>query len=160
MNSIISYKKDISIAKRFFGIVFTCLGLVMILSTGNFIALILIVIGLGLNVAEGSEIDLSTMQFRTFNDLFGIKIGSWKPIPNFEYISVFKTRESQTVRVLTAETTNSYDIILINLFYDRNKNITFYKTTNKEDAFKVADHFRLVLNIDVLDATGHERKWL
>ena len=160
MNNVISYKKDISIAKRFFGITFVLLGLFAILSTGSFTPLMFVVIGLGLNIAEGSEIDITDKKFRTFNHLFGLKIGSWKPIPDFEYISVFKTKESQTVRVVSAETTNSYDIILINLFYDRNKNITFYKTTSKEDAFKVADHFRLALNIDILDATGQERKWL
>lgn len=127
MDSIISYKKDIPFVKRFFGVVLAVLGIITLLITGSLMVLIFIVIGLGLIVAEVSEINLSAKTFRTFNSLFGFKIGSWKTIPNFEYISVFKTKESQKVRVVTAETTQQYDIILVNLFYNRNKHITFIK---------------------------------
>ena len=87
-------------------------------------------------------------------------MGKWKPIPDFEYVSVFRTRESQTVNVITANATTSSEVILLNLFYNRNKHITFYKTDNKEDAFKVAGHFKLAFDIDVLDATEREKKWL
>ena len=132
----------------------------MLVITGSLMALIFVVIGLGLNVAEGSEIDLSSKTYRAIHSLFGVKVGKWIPIPEFEYVSVFKTKESQTVRVVTAETTQKYDIILVNLFYDRNKHITFYKTSNKKDAFDVADHFKLALGIDILDATEKEKKWL
>lgn len=160
MNNIISYKKEIPFVKRFFGIAFASLGFLMLILTGSLMALIFIVIGLGLNVAEGSDINLITKQFRTFKELFGFKLGKWLPIPNFEYVSVFKTKESQTVRVVTAETTQKYEIIQVNLFYNRNKHLTFYKTVNKEDAFVVANHFKQALNIDILDATESEKKWL
>lgn len=160
MNSIISYQKEISFVKRFFGITFAGLGLLMLVLTGSLMTLIFIVIGLGLNTAEGSDINLSSKEFRTFHALFGFKVGKWSPTPNFEYVSVFKTKESQTVRVVTAETTQKYEIIQVNLFYNRNKHMTFYKTVNKDDAFKVADHFKLAFNIDVLDATESEKKWL
>ena len=132
----------------------------MLVMTGSLMALIFLVIGLGLNVSEGSEIDLSSKTYRKIHSLLGIKIGKWNQIPVFEYVSVFKTKESQTVRVVTAETTQKYDIILVNLFYDRNKHITFYKTDNKKDAFEVADHFKLALGVDILDATEREKKWL
>ncbi|UGS23482.1 hypothetical protein [Flavobacterium channae] len=160
MNTIISYQKEIPFFKRFIGVAFASLGFLMLVLTGSLMALIFIVIGLGLNVVEGSDINLETKQFRTFHKLFNFKIGKWMPIPNFEYVSVFKTKESQTVRVVTAETTQKYEIIKVNLFYNRNKHITFYKTTNKEDAFAVANNFKLALNIDVLDATESETKWL
>ncbi|WP_130733301.1 hypothetical protein [Flavobacterium sp. J27] len=145
---------------RFFGIALVFFGITMFLITGSLMALIFVAIGLGLNVAEGLEINLPAKTFRTFNSLFGFKIGRWETIPNFEYVSVFKTKESQTVRVVTAETTQKYDIILINLFYNRNKHITFYKTDNIQKAFEVADHFKLALDVAILDATGKEKKWL
>ncbi|WP_218925793.1 hypothetical protein [Flavobacterium sediminis] len=158
--NIISYQKEIPFVKRFFGIVFALLGVVMLIGTGSLMALIFLVIGLGLNVAEGSDINLTSKEFRTFYSLFSVKIGKWKPIPEFEYISVFKTKEGQTIRVVTAETTQKYDIILVNLFYDRNKHITFFKTTDKSKAFDVAEHFKLALGIDILDATEAEKKWV
>lgn len=120
----------------------------------------MIVLGIGLNTKDGSEINLSVKQYRTIKSVFGITIGNWKPLPEFEYVSVFRTKENQTVRVVTAEATSSSEIILLNLFYNRNKHITFYKTDNKEDAFKVAEHFKLALDIDILDATENKKRWL
>ena len=159
MNAIISYKKAIPSVKLFFGYTLAILGFVMFLLTLNVVALILLVIGLSLNVAEGTEIDLSSKTFRTFKSLFGYKYGTWQSVPGFEYVSVFKTKENQTIRVVTAETTQTSDIIHLNLFYG-NKHITFYKTTDIKQAFEVADHFKLALEIDVLDVTGSEKKWL
>ena len=160
MDNILSYQKEIPFVKRFFGIAFASLGLLMLILTGSLMPLIFIVIGLGINTAEGSDINLSSKEIRVFYALFGVKVGKWLPMPDFEYVSVFKTKESQTVRVVTAESTQKYEIIQVNLFYNRNKHMTFYKTVNKEDAFKVANHFKLALDIDILDATESEKKWL
>lgn len=158
--NIISYQKEIPFVKRFFGFGFAFLGIVLFVTTLSIMPIIFIAIGLGLNITEGSDINLANKEYRTFHSLFGLKIGKWMPIPNFEYVSVFKTKESQTVRVVTAETTHTYDIILVNLFYNRNKHITFFKTNNKKEAFEVAKHFKLALDIDILDATESEKKWL
>ena len=159
MNAIISYQKDVLFAKRFFGYTLAVLGFVMFIITFNVVALILLVIDLGLNIAEGTEIDLTSKNYRSFKSLFGYKYGSWQPLPGFDYISVFKTKENQTIRVVTAETTQTTDIIHLNLFYG-NKHITFYKTTDKMQAFEVAEHFKLALEIDILDATESEKRWL
>ncbi len=121
---------------------------------------VLIALGLGLTTKEGSQINLTDKTYRVIKSVAGIEMGKWKPIPDFEYVSVFRTRESQTVNVITATATTSSEVILLNLFYNRNKHITFYKTDNKEDAFKVADHFKLAFDIDILDATEKEKKWL
>lgn len=160
MENIISYTGNIPFVKRFFGISFILLGVIMLVLTGSLFTFIFIAIGLGLNIADGTDINLTNKSIRSFQSLFGIKYGKWKQIPNFEYVSVFKTNESQTIRVVTAETTLNSSVFLVNLFYNRNKHITFYKTTDKTKAFEVADHFKLALEIDVLDATEKEKKWL
>ena len=112
------------------------------------------------NLCHECKIDLDNVTYRSIHSLFGFHFGKWKPCPKFEYVSVFKTTENQTVRVITAETTLQNDIILLNLFYNGNKHITFYKTQDKNDAFKVAEKFKLIFNIDILDATESEKKWL
>ncbi len=160
MENIISYTGNIPFVKRFFGISFFLLGVIILVLTGSLFTFIFIAIGLGLNIADGTDINLTNKSIRSFQSLFGIKYGKWKQIPNFEYVSVFKTNESQTIRVVTAETTLNSSVFLVNLFYNRNKHITFYKTTDKTKAFEVADHFKLALEIDVLDATEKEKKWL
>ncbi|QEE50461.1 hypothetical protein FUA48_13020 [Flavobacterium alkalisoli] len=160
MDNIITYTKKAPIAKTVFAYALMLLGLVQLASGGIVIGVVLIALGIGLNTKYGSEINLSAKQYRTIKSVFGITIGNWKPLPEFEYVSVFRTKENQTVRVVTAEATSSSEIILLNLFYNRNKHITFYKTDNKEDAFKVAEHFKLALDIDILDATENEKRWL
>jgi hypothetical protein len=160
MDNIITYTKEIPFIKRFFGIAFLLLGIFMLFVTGSFFTIILMVIGFGINNAEGTDLNLSNKTMRPFQSYFGIKFGSWKPMPAFEYVSVFKTKENQTIRVVTAETTQTNDVILVNLFYNRNKHITCYKTTQKKKAFEIAEHFKLALDIDILDATTHEKKWL
>lgn len=158
--NIITYLKDIPIVKKIFGIVLGILGLFIFITSNILFGLIFIVIGANLILAEGSQINLDNKTYRTIKSIFGIHFGKWKPCPKFEYISVFRTKENQTVTVVTATTTFTSEIILLNLFYERNKHLTFYKTDNKADAFKVAEHFKLALDVDILDATEKETKWL
>ena len=74
---------------------------------------------------------------------------------------MFNTTENITVRALTAETTNSFPIIVLNIFYERNKKITIYKTKSIKDAFDVASHIADALAIDLLDATvKNDYKWV
>ena len=160
MENIISYSENIPFVKRFFGIIFFLLGFIMLVLTGSLFTFIFIAIGLGLNIGDGTDINLTSKSIRPFQSLFVMKYGKWKQMPNFEYVSVFKTNESQTIRVVTVETTLKSGVFLVNVFYDRNKHITFYKTTDKTKAFEVAEHFKLALEIDVLDATEKEKKWL
>ena len=117
-------------------------------------------IGLNLLSTEGTEINFIDKKYRILKSFLGIHMGTWKPCPAFEYVSVFKTTENKTVRVITAETTIGSDVILLNLFYQNNKYLTFYKTRDKEDALKVAHHFKLIFDIDILDATTNESKWV
>jgi hypothetical protein len=157
--NIIIYLKDVPFFKKLFGIVLGLFGIIILLTSNIVFGLMALVIGINLVLTEGSEINLDNKTYRTVKSVFGINYGKWQPCPKFEYVSVFKTRETQRVNVVTATTAFTNDIILLNLFYG-NKKITFYKTDNKTDAFKVAAHFKLALDIDILDATESESKWL
>lgn len=159
--SIITYLKEVSLAKKIFAIVLILLGILIFVTMSLFIGFTAIGIGLNLVSTEGSEINLSNKTYRTIKSIFGINFGKWKPCPAFEYVSIFKTKESIQVSASGAAIgTFKNDIILLNLFYNRNKHITFYKTDEKADAFKVAEHFKLALDVDILDATEHQTKWL
>jgi len=158
--NIITYLKPNVLMKNVFGYVLFLLGLFIAVTTNILFGLIFIAIGINMVSTEGSEINLSTRTYRKVKSVFGINIGKWKAFPDFEYVSVFKTKENQTVNVVSATTTFTNDIIMLNLFYDRNKHITVYKTDDRANAFKVANHLKLALNIDVLDATGSEKVWL
>ncbi len=113
---------------------------------------------------KGIELDLQKRNFRNFISLFKFRIGKWKDLPDIEYVSVFSTREFSLDPSLRVDhepgVPKTFDIIHINLFYDRNKKITSFRTQNRKEAFKVAHEIASILNIDILDATEQESKWL
>lgn len=158
MNRVL-FKRKTPIMKLVFGACFFILGFFSLLG-GSLYGLIICGLSVFFLHSDGSEVDLDSKRYRTFVSLFGLRHGKWKDLPEIEYVSIFSTTETTTVRALSAETNVTSDIIQLNLFYDRNKKITAYSTTDKEDAFKVARHISELLIVDILDATESESKWL
>jgi len=113
---------------------------------------------------KGIELDLQKRNFRNFISFFKFRIGKWKDLPDIEYVSVFSTREFSLDSSLRVDyepgVPETFDVIHINLFYDRNKKITSFRTQNRKEAFNVAHEIAQILNIDILDATERESKWL
>jgi len=142
-----------------FGVAFFFMGIAWLV-TGNLFGMIFCGMSIFFFNRDGSEIDLKIEKYRTFIELFGLRFGQWKDLPEIEYISVFSTTESAKVRALTAEATVKNDIVVLNLFYNGNHRIKAYATTDKEDAFKVAKQIAGILKIDILDATEAESKWI
>ena len=108
----------------------------------------------------GVEIDLEAKRYREITAFFSLAFGKWRDLPEIEYISVFKTNESTVLRAATAETVVKNEVIKVNLFYHRNQKIEAYVTQNKKDAFEKAKEISTILNVDILDATERESKWL
>ena len=69
---------------------------------------------------------------------------SWK-LPT---ISVYI--ESETINRLEIGSNLRDEVYLINLFYDGSRYITFYKSEDINDAFKMAKHFSRILNLRIL----------
>ncbi len=159
--STIIYLIEISLLKKFWAIISILIGLVSIFTNNSFFYIFNLAVGVSLLSTEGSEINLENKTYRTVKSIFGINFGKWKPCPNFDYVSVFSTNEGIEVSSYGASIRNNKkQVILLNLFYEGNKHITFYKTNDKADAFKVAEHFKLALDIDILDATKRESNWV
>lgn len=126
--SKIIYLKEVPFFKKLFGIVVAVLAIGISVTSNILFGLIFLAIGVNLILTEGSEIDLENKTYRTVKSIFGLNFGKWQPCPAFEYVSVFRTKETQRVNVVTATTAFTNEIILLNLFYNGNKKITFYKT--------------------------------
>lgn len=157
--TIITYLKKVPFYKMLFGSLLGLFGLFIFITANIIFGSIFLALGTNLILTEGAEINLENKTCRSVKSILGLKFGKWRPCPNFEYVSVFRTKETQRVNVVTASTAFTSEVILLNLFYG-NKNMTFYKTDDITDAFKVAEHFKLALDIDILDATGNEKRWL
>lgn len=161
MKAIISYTRQVPFYKIVIGIVLLLGSIYGLLFISILNAIVLLLLSFIILRSDGSEIDLESKTYRKTISFLGIKIGKWNPLPNVDYISVFATNENITVRALSAETTNAFPIIHLNLFYDNNKKITVYETKNQEDAFDVASHIADALLIDLLDATEKgDFKWV
>lgn len=151
MNTII-YLKNIPLPKKIFATTLMLLGIGIFLTINIFSGILFFVIGLNLIATEGTEINLTEKKFRSIKSVLGRKFGKWKPCPAFEYVSVFKTKESTGINAFGATIgTFKTDIIVLNLFYDVNKHITFYKTDEINDAFNVAENIKQVFNIRIYD---------
>lgn len=160
MENIITYLKPVSLFKRLFGIVVFLFAFYVMAYQSLLFGFFMMSFAVYLSSSEGSQVNLDNNTHRIIWSIFAIHFGKWKSNPKFEYISVFRGKQRQRVNSLSASTTFSEEVFLVNLFYDRNKHKTFYRTFDKENAFKIANHFKLALGIDILDATERKQKWL
>lgn len=71
-------------------------------------------------------IDIKNSKFKPSIEVGFIKIGKWKTINNYEYVSIFFDPSK-----------SESEIFEVNLWYDRNKHFELYTRNNFEDAVSV-----------------------
>ena len=152
------FRPKLPLWKTVLGFAGLCVG-IWSLAT-DFVGFIIIGIGVFLLLVEGSEFDFVNNRYRKTKSILGIAFGKWQTLPKIEYVSVFKTIETTTLRSRSAEANVKKDIIKLNLFYNNNRKILAFKTYDKEEAFLKAKEIATLLNVDILDATEREYKWL
>jgi len=160
MSNIITYTKPVSMFKIIFGAIVFLFAIYVFLTESILFGCFMMSFAVYLASTRGSQVNLDEKTYPNIWSMFGMRFGKWKASPDFEYISVFKGKQSQRVNSLAASAKFTEVVYLVNLFYERNKYLTFYRTFDKEDAFKVAKHFYLAFGIDVLDATEREQNWI
>ncbi|WP_178990950.1 hypothetical protein [Winogradskyella schleiferi] len=145
--------------KLIYGVGLVLLGIISIIS-GQYLGFMFMAISLYFLKRDGIEFNLDKNTYREITSLFGLTIGQWQDFPEIEYISVFKTDQTSRVWVSTASTNVTSTIVKVNLFYNTNRKIEAFVTEDTQKAFDVAKEIATVLNVDVLDATERESKWL
>lgn len=153
-----TFKRKLPLWKSILGLLLLAVGIYSLFS--NFRGFIIIGLGVFMLLIEGSEFDFTDRKYRKTKSILGFTIGKWQPLPEIEYVSVFKTTETTTLRQTSAEANVKTEVIKLNLFYENNKRIETYRTYDIEDAFKKAKDIATLLNVDILDATEKESKWL
>lgn len=157
MNSFI-FKRKLPLWKTILGLLVLAAGIFSLFS--SFRGFIAIGLGIYMLLVEGSEFDFTDRKFRKTKSILGFTIGKWQALPEIEYISVFKTNETTTLRQTSAAANITNEVIKLNLFYNSNKRIEAYRTYNVQDAFKKAKEIASSLNVDILDATKRDSKWI
>ncbi|WP_298513527.1 hypothetical protein [uncultured Kordia sp.] len=158
-NTKLVFKEDVLIIKTLVGVVSLACGIIVLI-TGSLYGFILCGLSFFYLYLDGSEIDFETNKYRTFTEVFGIRYGKWKELPEIDYVSVFSTTESVIVRSRSAEAKVRTNVVVVNLFYHGNHRIKAYTAKKKEKAFQIAKQIAEILKIDILDATEAESKWI
>lgn len=153
-----TFKRQLPIWKTVLGILLLAVGIYSLFS--SFRGFVIIGLGVFMLLIEGSEFNFMEGKYRKTKSILGVTIGKWQPLPKIDYVSVFKTTETTTLRQTSAEANVKTDVIKLNLFYENNKRIEAYRTYDVNDAFKKAKEIATLLSVDIVDATGKESKWL
>ncbi|TNJ46974.1 hypothetical protein KFZ70_05835 [Tamlana fucoidanivorans] len=107
-------------------------------------------IGIGFSFHKSIYIDLDTSKFRSTVEIGPIKLGQWKVINNYEYVSVFHQPLSDGDKI--------YEV---NLWYNKNQHWELYEKYDYNEALVIAFELSERLNIDLLDATTpNNYKWV
>ncbi len=153
-----TFKRKLPVWKLIIGCLAIMVGIIGVFK--DLKGFVIIAMGIYFLLIEGSEFNFDNNTYRKIKSILGVSFGKWKPIPNIEYVSVFKTSETTTIREKSAEANVTNEIVKLNLFYNTNQKVEAYYTYDIDDAFKKAREIASLLNVDILDATERESKWL
>ncbi|WP_026452081.1 hypothetical protein [Aequorivita capsosiphonis] len=159
MSHNIRHLQPVAKVKIIFAILLSLLS-VYLFFEGTLFGLILLGAALKLSLREGFELDLEKKRYRNVYSIFEVNFGLWKNLPEIEYLSVFKTIKNSRARVIAAEANLGFEVFKINLFYNRNQHIEAYVSDDVDDAFKVANHIAIFMELDILNATTPEKEWI
>lgn len=154
--SVKTYYSNDLIGKKVFGSSLVFFGICCLFfknATSFSFGITSIYIGMLTISVSGIDINPKEEKLREFISFFGVKLGSWKSFKNPDYISVFKA-------MYYDDDGSKNDFINVNLFFKNNRHMTVYQTGDTEAAFEIAAFFKESLNINILDATLNEPKWL
>jgi hypothetical protein len=130
-------------------------------SAATIVSLLLLPVSVALMFAKKVfEINFVEKQYREANSIFGMVSGAWKPLPAFEYVSVFKCRISSTMNSRASQSTIKVEEIQVNLVYPKNKKLEAANFERSEKAFAAAQYFSQKLDLKILDATQKPFVWL
>lgn len=162
------YLEKITLTKMIFGNIFWISGLCSLLfinislGPGFLLAWIfLILLGFYFISTEGIEINFESNSYRQIFSIFGSNYGTWSYFPQMEYLSLFRTRVSQSIGgksfSSTATATLSDTVIRINLFSsNRNHPVTLYTTKSESVAYDIAEKIKLFYGTEIVDKLKQE----
>lgn len=110
----------------------------------------LISFGIAFSFHQSVYINIKQSKFRSTIEIAPIKLGQWKAINNYEYVSIFHQPLDDGNKIFE-----------VNLWYDRNKHWELYEKYNYKEAFLIGFEISDLLDIGLLDATvPNNYKWV
>ncbi|EAQ99765.1 hypothetical protein [Maribacter sp. HTCC2170] len=114
------------------------------------LAIVLLPTALAFSVVRDWHFDLDNKKYKIDYSLGPIGFGKWKPLPQIDYVSVFKQPKE-----------NGDYIYEANLWYQKNKHFNILESDNLESVFEMGKRVAQILNVKLLNATiPNAHKWV
>lgn len=105
----------------------------------------------------GTLINLEKGLYKIYESVFGITSGSWKKIPKFDYILLFKTLYIKCEGCSPEDFEDDGAIYQLSLVYNKNRKLIVHESKVKDEVFTLAEKLRLFYNIKIRDAANDRR---
>ncbi len=128
------------------------------------ILLSILTVGL-LFLTSGFIIDKKNKRIKIFTYFFGVRFGKWRVLPELKYVSVLRVRlkkktYSASSRQFEQITSGSYTYRISLVLEDKREKPLRLTSTNKEKAIEEGLKLGEYLNLNILDSTTIDRKWI
>jgi hypothetical protein len=109
---------------------------------------------------SGIDINLTDKTYRDYISFLGIKTGTWVPLPEIEYISVYNAKYSSSNHSYVQTYKKEDEAVAVQFVMPGNKRMFITEYDQKHKAISTAALLSNRLRIEVLDATEVESQWL
>ena len=111
----------------------------------------------------GTQLDLEKGLYKNYERVLGITLGSWKKLPKFDYILLFKTLYVKCEGCDAEDFENEKDSVYqLSLVYNTNRRLIIHESNVIEEIFTLAEKLKLFYNLKIKDAATDRRhpKWI
>jgi hypothetical protein len=111
----------------------------------------------------GTLIDLEKGLYKSYESVFGITSGTWKKMPKFDYVLLFKTLYIKCEGCTPEDFENDDGAIYqLSLVYHKNRKLIVHESKIKEEIFLLAEKLSSFYKLKIRDAASDRRnpKWL
>ena len=111
----------------------------------------------------GTQLDSQNGLYKAYESVFGMKSGSWKKTPTFDYILLFKTLYIKCEGCVPEDFEDGHGAVYqISLVYNKNRKLIVHESKEKEEIFALAEKLKSFYHIKIKDSASDRRnpKWI
>ena len=111
----------------------------------------------------GTLINLEQGLYKTYESVFGFTSGTWKKMPKFDYVLLFKTLYIKCEGCSPEDFENADNSIYqLSLVYNKNRKLIVHESKIKEEVLLLAEKLSSFYRLKMRDAASDRRnpKWI
>lgn len=145
---------------QMFGFILIVLGGYLLFNL-HWFGFISLLVGLVLSFANGGiQVDFATRSYREYYGVLKYKFGEWHEMPTIEYVTVFIEQYGQNTSMVSIQRSYKFSKVKVSLIASRTQRYDGGYFNTKEEAMKAGLTLAKGLNIELLDYTEREPKWI